>query len=180
MKFSAAQLGVIWGMALAIVVTLAGLAAVIGFEPATGLGLSVGYGERLAFALTWDIAIFAVLAVTIGAIAQHRFFTPADIDGSGLTGGTPQVKVLQSVLQNTLEQSVLAVGAHLAWAVSAPEEWLGWLPLSAGLFVLGRILFWRGYARGAAARAFGFAVTFYPSVLTVAVAAGLQLANAIA
>lgn len=32
------------------------------------------------------------------------------------------------------------------------------------LFVVGRLLFWIGYADGAKARALGFALTFYPSV----------------
>jgi len=35
---------------------------------------------------------------------------------------------------------------------------------AAILFVFGRILFWRGYARGAPARALGFALTFYPTL----------------
>jgi hypothetical protein len=38
------------------------------------------------------------------------------------------------------------------------------IPALAGLFSVGRMLFWANYARGAAARAFGFALTFYASV----------------
>lgn len=46
------------------------------------------------------------------------------------------------------------------------------------LFVIGRILFRRGYAKGAAARSFGFALTYYPSLLmlfTVAAFMGYRL-----
>ena len=42
---------------------------------------------------------------------------------------------------------------------------------AALLFLIGRILFSRGYERGASARAVGFGLTFYPSVLMLAVAA---------
>ena len=38
-------------------------------------------------------------------------------------------------------------------------------PTAGLLFVIGRIAFFAGYARGAPARALGFALTFYPTVL---------------
>ncbi len=40
--------------------------------------------------------------------------------------------------------------------------------LAAVLFAVGRVLFWRGYARGAPGRAMGFGLTFYPSVALLA------------
>jgi len=40
------------------------------------------------------------------------------------------------------------------------------------MFVIGRILFAVGYAGGAPARAFGFALTFYPTVFLTIVAIG--------
>jgi hypothetical protein len=39
------------------------------------------------------------------------------------------------------------------------------LPAAAILFLIGRILFFLGYAEGAASRAFGFALTFYPTLM---------------
>ena len=56
--------------------------------------------------------MLACLAINIGLLARHRFFTPDDIDGGGLTPGTATAHILQSMLQNTLEQSVLALGVH--------------------------------------------------------------------
>ena len=38
------------------------------------------------------------------------------------------------------------------------------LPILTALFVLGRILFWVGYHKHPYLRAFGFGITFYPSV----------------
>lgn len=100
------------------------------------------------------------LAGNIGIIAKHRFFTPQDIDGSGMTEGTTQIKILQATLQNTLEQAALAVPVYLA-----TSEDLQPLPLvSSACFVLGRIFFWRGYSKGAPSRAYGFALTFYSTV----------------
>ena len=46
------------------------------------------------------------------------------------------------------------------------------LGVAAMLFVIGRVLFWRGYASGAPHRALGFALTFYPQVVMLVVIAG--------
>lgn len=123
---------------------------------------------RLAFVSSWDLLVVFWLLVTIGTLARRRFFSAEDLDGSGLTRGTVQAGIDQSVLQNTLEQVVLAVVVHVAWAVLAPIEWMAALPVAATLFALGRVLFWRDYRRGAAARALGFGLTFYPTVLLFA------------
>ena len=117
------------------------------------------------WALTWDGGLLICLIIAIGNLARHRFMTPADIDGSGLTSGTDRAHVYQAILQNTLEQTVIAVLAHLFWASVMPFGAQGALPVAVMLFVIGRICFARGYAGGAGARAFGFALTFYPTVI---------------
>ena len=103
------------------------------------------------------------LMVSIARVGNYLFYSPEDIAGSGLTSGTAQVKVLRAVLQNTLEQTVLAVAAYMIWAVVMPHYWLGSIAIAALLFVVGRILFIRGYTRGAAGRAMGFGLTAYPT-----------------
>jgi uncharacterized membrane protein YecN with MAPEG domain len=115
--------------------------------------------------------------VNIGLLARHRFFTPDDIDGGGLTKGTPQAHLLQSTLQNTLEQTVLAMSAHSIWGAAMPETWQPAVPAAAVLFVVGRILFWRGYQRGAPSRALGFGLTFYPTVALVLLICGTFIAG---
>ena len=119
----------------------------------------------LIWALTWDGGILIFLIITIGNLARHRFMTLADIDGSGLTAGTDRAHVYQAILQNTLEQTVIAVLAHLFWASVMPFGALGAIPVAVTLFLIGRICFARGYVGGAGARAFGFALTFYPTVI---------------
>jgi hypothetical protein len=68
-------------------------------------------------------------------------------------------------LQNTLEQTVLAFLVHLAWATVMPVSRVSVIPAATLLFLFGRVLFTWRYRGGAPARALGFALTFYPSVL---------------
>jgi len=157
------QQGVLGGMVTGLVATVLTLALAVIVQPAA-LTPPQGYPETLAHALEWDVLLVICLAANIGLLARHRFFTPEDIDGGGLTAGTPRAQVLQSTLQNTLEQTVLGLAVHIIWAVAMPQSWQAAVPTAAILFFVGRILFWRGYARGAPARALGFALTFYPSV----------------
>jgi len=107
----------------------------------------------------------ATLFVCIARLAKHRFFTPEDIHGSALTNGTDQAKLLQALLQNTLEQSCLAVPVYIAAAIVAPAALLPVVPAAAAMFFVGRLLFFARYANGAPSRAYGFALTFYPTVL---------------
>ena len=101
--------------------------------------------------------------IAVARVANHRFYTPEDIDGAGLTTGTPQARQHRAILQNTLEQVVLAVAAYAIWAVVVPYNWLRSIPIAAMFFVSGRVLFARGYVIGAAGRAMGFGLTAYPT-----------------
>src|SRR5262245_39802617 len=166
------QRRVFGGMMLGLASTLLALALAIVAAPSGFLPDDNNAASTIAHALQWDILLVLWLAANIAMLARHRFFTPADIDGGGLSDGTPTAKVLQSVLQNTLEQVVLAVLAHLIWAATMPWRWQAAIPAAAMLFFLGRALFSRGYARGAPARALGFALTFCPTVAMLVVAVG--------
>ena len=152
--------GIIPGAAITFVVIVGAiLAGPIALSP------EASAGERLAFAIWADAFIALWLGISIGLLARHRFFTPEDIDGGGLSRGSETANVLQSTLQNTLEQSVLAVLVHLAWSTLMPVAWIAAIPAAVFLFLCGRVLFVRGYRGGAPSRALGFALTYYPSVL---------------
>jgi hypothetical protein len=120
--------------------------------------------KRLSIAVSSGMFVSLFLAISIGRLAKHRFFDPESINGGGLTPGSPDAMLLQSLLQNTLEQVVLAFSVYLAWALIMPSSWLSVIPLAAITFGVGRILFYVGYRNGAPSRALGFALTFYPSV----------------
>lgn len=169
MVLDPAQRGVMRGMVSAAALAVVVLVGMILWRPAALLP-PAPLAERLAATLRWDALVLVCLVAAIGNLARHRFFTPADIDGSGLTAGTDKAHVFQAILQNTLEQTVIAVLAHLLWTVSVPLGWLTAVPAAAVLFLIGRIAFALGYAGGAPARAFGFALTFYPTVFLTVVA----------
>lgn len=165
------QTGVLKGMLAGLAIAFVSLGVAI-FGVLTPLFPALGAGAALAHALKWDTLIMACLAINIGMLARHRFFTPDDIDGGGLSSGTPTAHLLQSMLQNTLEQTVLAVGVHMIWASVMPLAWQAAVPVAVILFVIGRILFWRGYGHGAPARALGFTLAFYPSAIMLLTIAG--------
>ena len=128
-------------------------------------------GARLSAWLACDLVAAFWLAVAVARLAGHRFFSDEDIDGA-LNAGTVRAHVLQSLVQNTLEQTVLAVLAYGGWLLARPGAPAATAWIAVGCFSAGRLLFFLGYERGAATRSFGFALTFYPTV-------GLLIAGAI-
>ena len=149
------QKGVVRGVIPAAVSTVVGMGGVSLLIPMSALPADAA-GDRVAWAMQWALLPTLTLMVSIMRVANYRFASPDDIDGSGLTAGTDRVLVLRAILQNTLEQAVLAVAAYLIWAVVMPYGWLRAIPVAALLFMTGRVFFARGYDGGAAARAMGF------------------------
>jgi uncharacterized membrane protein YecN with MAPEG domain len=162
------QRGVLKGMIVGAGLTVIVIVGAILWGPQL-LSPDASVSERLAFALRTDAFIALWLGISVALLARHRFFTPEDIDGGGLTRGTEMAQVLQATLQNTLEQTVLAVLVHCIWAIVMPSSWIAAIPAAAILFLCGRIMFLVGYRGGAPARAVGFTLTFYPTVLMLIV-----------
>lgn len=102
-----------------------------------------------------------VTCVMIGRLAQRRFFDDTIIDGSPFAPGSAAA-IDQAVLRNTVEQVALAL---LVWPVAGYALGPG-VVLALGLgFAIARVLFWVGYHMAPPLRAFGFAASFYPTVL---------------
>ena len=110
---SSEQRGVAMGMALALcmAVVFLALAAMIGGSRIAPIVSTEFRLEVLAASL---MAPAASLFICIARLAKHRFFTPEDINGSALTEGSARAKLLQALLQNTLEQVVLALSVYAA------------------------------------------------------------------
>ena len=104
------------------------------------------------------------LVVCIADIAKKRFFHTDIIGGAAYDTPGSAIAADKAVLQNTLEQTVLAVIAYHGLAAVAPGLAPVLLPVLVSLFLLGRLFFITGYRKGAGGRAFGFALTFYPTV----------------
>lgn len=160
MTLSKKQTSVIKGMASAMLISIVVISMAVTFDPLGYANISQ-LSERLTVLGVSLILPTLFLIASIGRLAKFRFFSPEDIDGSGLTLGTDEARVLQSLLQNTLEQLVIVFGVYTAWCLLMPSAWLSAAPLCSVLFAVGRLFFFKGYRRGAPARAFGFALTFY-------------------
>jgi hypothetical protein len=165
------------GVIPAGLITLASLAGISLLIPASMLPVDEP-GARLAWVAPWLLLPVLTLMISVMRVANHRFDTPEDIDGSGLTIGTPRIQILRAILQNTLEQTVMAAVTYLIWAVVMPHYWLRVIPVAALLFAVGRALFTIGYAQGAGGRAMGFGLTMYPNagmLATLAVVSSYRL-----
>ena len=115
-----------------------------------------------------------VLMLMIGRIAQRRFFDAGLIDGAAPAPGSA-ADIDNRVLKNTVEQSVLALCLWPAISVMLFTDGPGVvLALSVG-FAVARLAFWWGYHKSPPLRAFGFAATFYPTVLALLWALVLRL-----
>ena len=154
------QKGVLRGMLFGLVCAIWLIIFGIKLNP-LGYPFDISLEQRLRMATKCSIPIAIIFAVSIGRLAKHRFFTPSDIDGSGLTQASAQAQILQSIIQNTLEQGLLAAISYLSWSVLMPGNLLSVVPLAAVAFGVGRILFVIGYGYGAPARALGFTLSFY-------------------
>lgn len=161
------QKGVAIGMTMALLGTIVVFFLSVSFLP-EALPLPSDTASRLGLAAWSALVPCLLLMFCIARLAQHRFFTPDDIHGSGLTSGSDRAKYLQALLQNTLEQTCMAVPVYAATGVLAAPQGLPMIPAAALLFLVGRLAFFAGYAGGAPARAFGFALTFYPTVILLA------------
>ena len=121
-------------------------------------GIDVSW--RLEYALKCEVFAALCLLAGVGMIANRRFFIPDAIAG----GPSPSIEIERRYVENTLEQLVLAVVAHLALVVVVPDDSIRVVAILVMLFVIGRATFWIGYHISGPARAFGFATTFYPTV----------------
>ncbi|MDQ2780205.1 MAG: MAPEG family protein [Pseudomonadota bacterium] len=148
-------------MALALAAAILLFSATLAYRPITDINLA----KRLLVAAISTTSPAVILFFCIARLARHRYFTAEDIDGSGLTDGSRKARELQAILQNSLEQLALAVPVYLAFGLLAPGFAVSMIPMAAIMFFVGRVLFMIGYSRGAPSRAFGFALTFYPTVI---------------
>jgi hypothetical protein len=98
-------------------------------------------GDRIALVIKDAVAAIlpAVVAICIVAI-NNRF------------------------ILNTVEQFILYFIGNAGLALYCPPQEARALIVLTALFVLGRILFWVGYHYNPYVRAFGFGITFYPTV----------------
>ncbi|MEZ5714434.1 MAG: MAPEG family protein [Paracoccaceae bacterium] len=104
-----------------------------------------------------------VMLVLIARLAQRRFFDDVVIDGGPFPPGSGG-EIDQRVLANTAEQLLLAAVLWPFVALTLGGLVVLWMGVG---FAVARLLFWGGYHLSPPLRGFGFAATFYPTVLAV-------------
>ena len=173
------QRWIVWQSGAAVLLAAAVLAAGWIWLPPelVGLGDSAAAGDGIGYALRWELPVFLWLAGCVGAVSQGRFWAAADRKGSAYGGPTTAIAVRAANLQNTLEQTVLAVGGHLILAELLRGPELVLIPLLVFLYLLGRMAFAAGYAINPIARGFGMALTGAPIGFAYVLAAVLILSG---
>jgi uncharacterized membrane protein YecN with MAPEG domain len=125
--------------------------------------------QRLALSIKCIAAPALVLAVAVQVVGSLRYPTENRSRALSYGGDDPAIRLPRSFLQNTLEQFVLHAAASLALSVALPQRCHvdTLVPALSALFVIGRVAFAVGYARHPIQRAFGFALTFIPSMAAI-------------
>lgn len=179
MAFDSEQRGILRGSALALCFALATAGAGYAWLPPRWFGLSnaMTTADQIAFALKADVLLFVWLAWCVRAVSKRRFRSAVDRKGSGFGRPSEAIAIPTAVLQNSLEQTVLAFGAHLVLATVLRGPELVIIPLLVTLYIIGRVTFSLGYAQGAVRRSFGMALTAAPTLASYLFAAALMIAG---
>jgi len=121
-----------------------------------------GIADRLALVIKDAVVALTPGIIGICIVAAQR------LDPSMFVGRVPKpnspVDINNRFILNTFEQFTAYFIANAGLAMYCPIEEARTLPILTALFVLGRILFWVGYHKNPYLRAFGFGLTFYPTV----------------
>ena len=173
------QRSIVWQSAAAALLAAAVLAMGWLWLPPelVGLGDRATAADKIGYALHWDLPVFLWLAGCVGAVSQGRFWIAADRRGAAYGPPGAAIALRSANLQNTLEQTVLAVGAHLILASVLRAAELVLIPLLVLLYLVGRVAFAAGYAKRPIARAFGMALTGAPIGFAYILAAVLILSG---
>lgn len=123
-------------------------------------------GDRIALVIKDAVIAILPAVLAICIVAAQR------LDPSMFVGRSPKpnsaVDINNRFILNTVEQFILYFIGNAALALYCPPEEARTLIILTTLFVLGRILFWAGYHFNPYVRAFGFGITFYPTVAVYA------------
>jgi hypothetical protein len=131
--------------------------------------------ERIAFAIKASLFIWLWVLIAVGLVSTGRRTSPQDIGGSAAGPPSDKIAIYVAFLQNTLEQAALATATYLGLAVLVDGDLLALIVVALLFFTVGRILFLKGYSRGAQGRALGMTLTMTPTVLGLIWALGLVI-----
>lgn len=119
-------------------------------------------GDRLTLAIQCSVVATFPAMIAIIIVAAQRL-NPDMWVGQRVRPNSA-LDINTRFILNTMEQFVLFLVGISGIAIYAPLTEAHSLPILTSLFLLGRILFWLGYHYNPYLRAFGFGITFYPTV----------------
>lgn len=165
---------VLLGIATAVAVMSAAASAI--WLWSASITLDGSLDGRLRLGATAALIVAGVVAIHVGRIAARRFSSSGLIAGAAFEAPGSPLSIDRALLSNSVEQAVMAVPTYMLLALVLPVEQLLAVPMLAVLFALGRMFFAARYQSGAAARSFGFALTFYPTVAGMVAAVAILAA----
>jgi hypothetical protein len=119
-------------------------------------------GDRLELVIKNAVITLVPAVLAICIVAAQR------LDPSMFVGRVPKpnspVDINNRFILNTVEQFILYFIGNAGLALYCPPEEARTLIVLTALFLIGRVLFWIGYHYNPYVRAFGFGLTFYPTV----------------
>jgi uncharacterized MAPEG superfamily protein len=119
-------------------------------------------GDRMALVIKDAVVAILPAVLAICIVAAQR------LDPSMFVGRVPKpnsaVDINNRFILNTVEQFILYFIGNAGLALYCPDQEARSLIILTALFLIGRILFWIGYHQNPYMRAFGFGITFYPTV----------------
>lgn len=163
MRFRLEQKSALAQIAAANTASLAFIAGAFVLVPFDSSSLGSA-AARIALTLRWEALAALTLGFGVSRVSLFRLFSARAIDGSAPTADERGLEIGRRYLQNTLEQLVLAVIAHLALATQLAPDAMRLIPILATWFVVARIAFFVGYHHSPTARVFGFAATWLPTL----------------
>lgn len=123
-------------------------------------------GDRVALLLKSSVVTSFPFIAAIIVVAAQRL-NPRYLLGDGIKPGSA-LEINARVAQNTLEQLILFFIGLGAMSLYLTPKDAQTVPILATLFFIGRVLYWWGYHHNTYVRAFGFGLTFYPTVIVYA------------
>ncbi|WP_404343732.1 MAPEG family protein [Pseudoalteromonas mariniglutinosa] len=152
------------GMALGAIITVC--LFIIFYNLVPQFASEVITTERIKLAIMCLVFPCAFFLTTIIRVGSQRFGNPSE-DPTQSQAHSQAMKVDLRVLSNTHEQLMIFVINTLALSVLLPYQYLTLLPIYAGMFVMGRIIFWLAYQHNVLWRAPGFAMSTLPAVVGI-------------
>lgn len=119
--------------------------------------------DRLALVIKCSVFALLPALIAVGVVAVQRL-NPDMWVGQKVKPNTP-LDVNNRFILNTMEQFILFLIGLSGISLYAPIEEARTVPILTAIFLIGRMLFWVGYHKNAYMRAFGFGLTYWPTVI---------------